>query len=238
MASASRNGLPPFPLAAHDAHTAPGRVLRFAHRGAPQAPTPANTLAAFETALRLGADGLESDVRLTADGVPVLVHGLGRAGGRLLRALRRAELPGHVPALTDLWERCGTNFELALDMVDPHAAEQVVAGARRYGAESRLWLTYWHLPEMAVWRRRWPGVHLVYSTMAAVPSALLRHTAARAAAAGVNALNLHRHLVGGGTATVVHAAGLRLFTWGLRHRRHAARATTLGADGIFLDDLA
>jgi glycerophosphoryl diester phosphodiesterase len=45
----------------------------FAHRGG-SALAPENTLAAFEHGLRVGADGLELDVQLSADGVPVVVH--------------------------------------------------------------------------------------------------------------------------------------------------------------------
>ena len=44
-----------------------------AHRGA-SADAPENTLAAFELAREQGADGIEFDVRLTADGVPVVIH--------------------------------------------------------------------------------------------------------------------------------------------------------------------
>ncbi len=44
-----------------------------AHRGA-SAIAPENTLAAFERALAAGAAVLESDVRATRDGVPVLLH--------------------------------------------------------------------------------------------------------------------------------------------------------------------
>ena len=56
--------------------------IAFAHRGA-RAHAPENTLDAFELALRLGATGLESDVWLTADGVPVLDHdGVVRVGRR------------------------------------------------------------------------------------------------------------------------------------------------------------
>ncbi|HET9012802.1 MAG TPA: glycerophosphodiester phosphodiesterase, partial [Gemmatimonadaceae bacterium] len=50
-----------------------GRPRVFAHRGG-SALAPENTLAAFEQGLRAGADGLELDVRLSADGVPVVVH--------------------------------------------------------------------------------------------------------------------------------------------------------------------
>lgn len=44
-----------------------------AHRGA-SGSAPENTMAAFELAARQGADAFELDVRLTADGVPVVLH--------------------------------------------------------------------------------------------------------------------------------------------------------------------
>ena len=45
----------------------------FAHRGG-SALGPENTLAAFDLGMRAGADGLELDVHLSADGVPVVHH--------------------------------------------------------------------------------------------------------------------------------------------------------------------
>lgn len=47
--------------------------LVIAHRGA-SALAPENTLAAFALALASGADGVELDVRLARDGVPVVIH--------------------------------------------------------------------------------------------------------------------------------------------------------------------
>ncbi len=44
-----------------------------AHRGA-SGEAPENTMPAFELALQQGADAIELDVRLTADGVPVVLH--------------------------------------------------------------------------------------------------------------------------------------------------------------------
>jgi glycerophosphoryl diester phosphodiesterase len=49
------------------------RPLVFAHRGG-CALGPENTLAAFDLGLEAGADGLELDVHLSADGVPVVHH--------------------------------------------------------------------------------------------------------------------------------------------------------------------
>ena len=52
------------------------------HRGASSV-APENTMAAFREAIALGADGIEFDVRLTRDGVPVVIHDntLRRTGG-------------------------------------------------------------------------------------------------------------------------------------------------------------
>lgn len=47
--------------------------LIIGHRGA-AAVAPENTLASFKRALRDGADGIEFDVRLARDGVPVVIH--------------------------------------------------------------------------------------------------------------------------------------------------------------------
>lgn len=51
----------------------PARPWIIAHRGA-SAVAPENTMAAFERAFRDRADGIELDVRLSADGVPVVFH--------------------------------------------------------------------------------------------------------------------------------------------------------------------
>ena len=45
----------------------------FAHRGA-SGYAPENTLEAFLLAIEQGADGIELDVQLSKDGVPVVIH--------------------------------------------------------------------------------------------------------------------------------------------------------------------
>ena len=69
--------------------------LIIGHRGA-SAVAPENTIAAFKEAIAVGADGVEFDVRLTRDGVPVVIHDgtLRRTGGlqRRVADLTWAEL--------------------------------------------------------------------------------------------------------------------------------------------------
>ncbi len=53
--------------------TVTGRFLIFGHRGSPGR-FAENTVSSFEEALRAGADGFETDLRLLSDGTPVLFH--------------------------------------------------------------------------------------------------------------------------------------------------------------------
>lgn len=55
------------------AHTPTNDPLIIAHRGASLI-APENTLAAFALAMESGANGIELDVRLSRDGVPVVIH--------------------------------------------------------------------------------------------------------------------------------------------------------------------
>jgi glycerophosphoryl diester phosphodiesterase len=68
------------------------------HRGA-RAEAPENTLAGFAHALAAGVAGIETDIAMTADFVPVLHHDAALADGRLICRTRRTDLPGHVPDL-------------------------------------------------------------------------------------------------------------------------------------------
>jgi glycerophosphoryl diester phosphodiesterase len=74
------------------------------HRGA-AAYAPENTLASFKEARRRGASWVEIDVKLTADGVPIVMHddSLKRTMGvdRLVAATPRAELPKDVPTFEE-----------------------------------------------------------------------------------------------------------------------------------------
>ncbi|WP_018502285.1 glycerophosphodiester phosphodiesterase [Parafrankia discariae] len=82
------------------------------HRGS-RTPGPENTLEAVDAALRAGADGVELDVRRSADGDLVCVHDarLPRLGGRAVIRRSTSELASRgIPLLTemlDVWDGRG-----------------------------------------------------------------------------------------------------------------------------------
>jgi glycerophosphoryl diester phosphodiesterase len=112
---------------------APGRILRIAHRGASRH-APENTLAAFSIAIDQGIDAIEFDVRLTRDGVPVVLHddrldrttdGRGPVAAASFAAVRRLDAGSwfdprfrgeRVPTLAEVLDcagdRCGVNIEM------------------------------------------------------------------------------------------------------------------------------
>jgi len=209
----------------------------FAHRGA-RAHAPENTIEAFELALRLGATGLESDVWLTEDLHPVLDHD-GLAGGRLRRKpigkTLLADLPPHIPRLADLYESCGTAFDLSLDIKDPSAIAHVVAAARDAGAEHRLWVCHPDWEIVATWRDLSPAVKLVDSTRLKRIKEGPERRAAALRDAGIDALNLHHSDWSGGLITLVHRFGRYALGWDAQFDRVLDQLLDAGIDGVFSD---
>src|SRR4051794_24459676 len=142
--------------------------IGFGHRGA-RAHAQENTLESFSLALRLGATGLESDAWRTADGEVVLDHdGVVRVGLRRRRIpeVPRSALPTSIPSLGELYDACGTDVEVSLDVKHPEAAEAIVGVARAAGGDAlgRLWLCTPRWEEAASWRELDDVVRLVDST--------------------------------------------------------------------------
>jgi glycerophosphoryl diester phosphodiesterase len=222
--------------------------IGFAHRGA-RVLAPENTLAAFAVALELGAPGLESDVWLTADGIPVLDHdGVVRAGVRRrpIRSLERSQLPSSIPALEELYRRCGTAFHLSLDVKDAAAVGPVVAAARAAGdgqqALARLWLCYPDWEVLAAWRAGGPPGRTLPEEVRLVDSTRLRRIregperrAASLADAGIDAINMHATDWNAGLTTLFHRFQRLAFGWDAQFDRTLLTLLRMGCDAVYSD---
>ncbi len=214
-----------------------GPAVLFAHRGA-RAHAPENTIEAFTLGLRLGATGLESDVWLTADGVAVLDHD-GVVGGLLRRKqiadVARADLPDHIPSLAELYEACGTGFELSLDVKDPAAVEEVLRVSTAAGGVERLWLCHPDIDLLGEWRERSQAPKLVNSTRLAVLENGPERRAAQLRERGIDALNLHHSEWSAGTVALLHRFRRRCFGWDAQHLRVISALLDMGIDGVYSD---
>ena len=212
----------------------------FAHRGA-RAHAPENTIESFQLALRLGATGLESDVWLTADGVAVLDHDgeirSGRLRKRPIGEFRRDQLPDHIPTLIELFETCGTDFHLSLDLKGQAIGPAVIDLALRQAPEivNRLWLCHHDLGELIQLRPLDDQVKLVHSTRLARVDEGIERRAARLAAERIDGVNMHREDWNGGLVSLFHRFDRTAFCWDLQFEHDLRPAYRMGVDAVYSD---
>lgn len=235
--------------------------LCIAHRGA-SAHAPENTLAAFERAFDDGADWIECDVRLTADGTPIVLHdatldrttdGRGPAAQRTLAEVKRFDAGAWfgrrfarqtVPTLAEVLDcarhRGGVNIELKCDPTTGPVRETHRRLAHAVGA--------------VIAAARFPGPIVVSSfsrptlraARAAMPHACLGFLASRSVRGtkslhrdiGLWSLHPHARLASRARFAAARRLGLQLLAWGADDPAVARRLAALGADGLMADDPA
>jgi glycerophosphoryl diester phosphodiesterase len=218
----------------------------FAHRGA-SGEMPENTLASFREAARQGADAIEIDLQLTADGRLVAAHdrSLERVSGhsvlvedtafgvlRHLSVSRRFPASGRIvlPTIEEIFDALGPEIVLNLDLKCRRAAltRYVDALVRSIEGRRNLVLSSFRWELLAEVRRRAPGhvlmpaVHRRFA--AALKTARLLHAPAIAAH--------HRFL----RPRFVHAAdlrGLAVLAFTVNDGREAKRLIRMGVQGFF-----
>ncbi|MFE2357614.1 glycerophosphodiester phosphodiesterase [Streptomyces parvulus] len=215
--------------------TTPRDVTAVAHRGDPYRHRE-NTLDSLRSALARGADAVETDVRLTRDGVPVLLHDetLKRLWEheRPLRSLSAEEVrgltAGGVPTLAQALAATG-DARLMLDLPggpDERAVRRIVDVVRECGAGDRVYYTAGPVAMLAV-RAADPAaeIAMTWTTSAPPRPALL-------AAVRPRWLNYRFGLVDRALSDRVHADGHLLSVWTPDTRRSMRRLIALGVDSI------
>lgn len=211
-----------------------------AHRGASRE-RPENTLAAFVRAAEIGANAVELDVHLTADGHlvvhhdPTLPRGLRRRaiGSLTLSEVREFRLKGEpVPTLDEVIQAlAGGPVRIYCELKGPGTAPAAVAALGRMGDRA--------------------AVHSFDHRMVAEAQAL-----APAVARGVLETSYHRDpcfpmrdvgardlwqyesMIDGALVAAVHAIGGRVIAWTVNDPARAAELASLGVDGLCTDDVA
>ncbi len=240
----------------------PDGFLLIAHRG-DNRNFPENTLAAFEGALAAGADMVELDVALSADGRPVVIHddtldrttsGAGRVSARTLAEIEALDAGSwfsprfsgeRAPTLEAVFRRMGGRIRINVEIKKeaaktagpfPDVCGQVAGLIRQHGLAGSVLVSCFDDAVLADFRRIAPEIAIgVLSDRPETPGEVLgRMEAVKAASYHQNAALLTR-----GVVEALHPRGLRVLAWtGRRENTWEAlkKALECGADGFFADD--
>jgi glycerophosphoryl diester phosphodiesterase len=211
------------------------------HRGA-MAYALENTLDSFREARRRGAAWVEIDVKLTADGVPILMHdaSLARTMGidRLVAETPRAELPAAVPT----FEQAIACFrELGLGCnVEIKPCEGREAETARIAVETlrRCWPAALPAPLLSSFKDL--SLKAAHQTAPEFARALLvselgEDWRARAGAVGAAGVNVGRRKLTAEGAVAIKRAGYALSVWTVNDPDEARALVGMGADCIITD---
>lgn len=231
-------------------------MLVLAHRGLTAPSRPENTVAAVDAALAVGADGVEVDVRLTADGVLVLSHDadLRRVAGvrdavadlPWAALARRAQERGVQLACAEQVLLAAVGRRVVLEVKQPPPAPSATtrtAGAvcRLLGALQRdglpLDVTVSSFSAEMVARVAAvapPGIRTALLGRPLVrPTSLLRQ------ALDVGHDEVHPHvsslLAAPDAIATAHAVGIAVVPWTVNRRRDIRRLARLGCDAVITD---
>ena len=212
--------------------------LIIGHRGA-SAVALENTIAAFEAAIAAGADGIEFDVRLSRDGVPVIIHDdtLSRTHGvrRRVVDLTAEELRSvGVPSLRELFElMAGNSLLLCLEIKsrEPELPELCCRLVREFGFEERVIVECFDLDVLRPIQLRTAALFepRIYPD---------RNLIERALAVGATVLALHHKLAKAMLVEKAKAASLMVVVWTVDDPAWVARARVMGIEALITNDPA
>jgi len=219
--------------------------LIIAHRGA-SAEQPENTLAAFRRAVALEADGIELDVQVTRDGVPVVFHDAslrrltgtaGRVAGKTWAQLRMLRVRGRepIPRLVDVLRTTRGLTVVQIELKSGPVAPVIRAIQAARAAEWVI-LASFDLRLVAEARKLAPAIpRMVISEGRLAPAALVRQLA-RCGAAGLSVNQ--RAVRSAAWVRHFHSRGYAVWTWTVNDPALAGRLTGYGVDALLGDDPA
>ena len=229
------------------------RPLIIAHRGA-STEAPENTLAAFRRALALGVDGLELDVQLTRDGLPVVFHDstlvrLAGCRGRVaqftgheLRSIRVGGEP--IPTLTAVLALTRDRAVVQVEIKRGVPVAPVIDSIRRARAVSRVVLASFQPGVLAAVRALAPRIPRMLIHAGAIHRPATSPDQTRALAAtladlGAGGVSLdHRGVHSAATVEVLKRRGFCVWCWTVNDSCAMLRLAAWGVDAILSDDPA
>jgi len=228
--------------------------LKIGHRGAPSE-APENTMASFDLAWRQGVNGIEFDVQLSSDGVPVVIHdahlrrttsGSGWVHEHRASVLRRLDAGSwfnrrhrlrareryagaRIPLLVEVLQWVKARQCLALVEIKDHqpgAVAKVLQDIERADLWHLARVVSFDLPSLRQARELSEQAHLGLD----LSGRLL--PVRRALSLGAAALLPHWAIASRGLIRRAHRAGLQVIPWTVNYPLHMRRKILDGVDGL------
>jgi len=221
----------------------------FAHRGA-SLRAPENTLAAFVLAKAEGADAIELDVKLSADGIPVVMHdptvdrttdGSGAVATLGLPALKELDAGDgqRIPTLEEIFEEMGKNFLINIELSNyttpnDSLVDEVVDLVEKHQRSETVLFSSFLAKNL---KRAEALLPQTPRGLLALPNFFgwwVRNLVFRLD--DYQALHPHFHNVSARSVARVHKMNRRVHVWTLNQEENIRKFAEMGVDGIFTDD--
>ena len=219
-------------------------MINYAHRGASDY-APENTLSSFYLGLLQGANGIETDVQRTKDGVLVLFHDdtldrVTEASGRLsdytLRELRGLRVFGNgkngfydrIVTLSEFLEKfSGYDIRFAIELKGPGVEEETLSAVREAGILERTTFTSFRYEYIKRIKELCPAARVGLLT-----SSTDDKTVAALLAIGAEELAPKAELITEALMEKWRRLGLGVRAWGVFDTALMERMCALGVDGM------
>lgn len=225
--------------------------LIIGHRGA-AAVAPENTLASFERAMQDGADGIEFDVRLSRDGVPVVIHdptltrtaSIDREVAKLsAEELASFDVPSLHQVLIQFKQRDALlNVELKSERGELALANAAVQAIQNESMAAKVIVSSFDMTLISEVKRINKSIRTaaLFEPKISRPFDLVRKLKliGVARAHDADAIALHHRLVSSPMVEKARQAGLEVVIWTVDNPQWVARARTLGIKALITNNPA
>ncbi|MBC7524076.1 MAG: glycerophosphodiester phosphodiesterase [Flavobacterium sp.] len=205
------------------------------HRGA-KGYSPENTLHSFQKALNLGCHGIELDVHLSADNIPIVIHdnSIDRTttGSGLVRNFTAHQLQLYgIPSLQDVLElvnkQCFINIEIKDSTATPFVLElldQLKVEAHWYQISS------FHWEVLSYCKSQNKNIAVAVLTDSSINDAL-----AFAKTIKAQSINAYYKLINQEMVTLMHQNKLLVYAWTVNEPEDISKMKRFNVDGIISD---
>ncbi len=215
------------------------RMFIVGHRGA-RAVCPENTISALKVGMKC-ADFVEIDIRLTKDGIPVVLHdltldrttnGSGPVNEKTLREIQLFDAGDGrpVPTLQEACDLCLPSCGIVAEIKEPGSEEAICNILREYTPDA-IWIVSFHPESIHETKRLLPPIRtgLICDTDCTDPFASVHAADADAILPRTDSVTLD-------FTAQAHCRGLSVIVWTLNSPESYRRAAACDVDGWVTDD--